>query len=483
LAAALDDILASNEQSGSSSGGGEYHVHVTEERRKIALFSVIGLFVAAGVIMLRLSSAATNAASSEAEAGDLHNVQIVDGDGASGGRAVLFAAAPTGPGFYVDCNNGNDSNDGTSAGTAWKSLSKLSSKTLAAGETAYLARGCTFDGGLRLQGDGTAVANVALDAFGSGNAPVIRNTVDTSQTSYGVALEGDYRTVQNILVKDVRGAGVAVRGSHGTVKNIEVTNSGEGVLIESSGPNAYVYKVYAHDLKLVFNTPGGDDDYGAVGFDVQASDVEIAYSKCVRCRAPSFDYGNDGGFVEIWRTADNLYVHHNWAEETEGFMEAGGDEQSTHANGIRIAYNVLYNTGSAFYIHSDGKFAIPLSGLRFENNTVYQPADTPHLLFHAPDGEVTMRNNVFSVSSEAGDTPAVHTNNIFHMIGGGSIGFAPGPSEKTSDPLFVNAAAKDFHLKAGSPARGLGVGGLGYATDYDGVAVPATPDAGAFQYK
>ena len=52
-----------------------------------------------------------------------------------------------------------------------------------------------------------------------------------------------------------------------------------------------------------------------------------------------------------------------------------------------------------------------------------------------------------------------------------------------ADPKFVDPAAGDFHLAAGSPAIGAGVA-IGGLSDHDGVSRPqaAAVDIGAYQW-
>jgi hypothetical protein len=63
----------------------------------------------------------------------------------------------------------------------------------------------------------------------------------------------------------------------------------------------------------------------------------------------------------------------------------------------------------------------------------------------------------------------------------GGSGLTMSGNLQNTDPLFVNATAFNFHLTAGSPARGLGVAAWCPAVDFDGVARSGACSAGAYQ--
>ena len=77
---------------------------------------------------------------------------------------LLFGTA-----YYVD-PNGNDSNDGKSPETAWKTLDKASSAKLKAGDVVLLKRGCEWRGQLKTQ------SGVAYSAYGEGAKPIINSS-------------------------------------------------------------------------------------------------------------------------------------------------------------------------------------------------------------------------------------------------------------------------------------------------------------------
>ena len=222
---------------------------------------------------------------------------------------------------------------------------------------------------------------------------------------------------------------------------------------------------------MIVNTPGGDDDYGAVCFWLNAANNEVSYNRGINCKAPSFDYVYDGGFVEVSKQGTNSYIHHNYAENTNGFIELGG---SGSAQNVKIAYNVMVNTGDAVCAAT----GIDVVDFKFENNTFVNT-------FGATDGSrdrvfqcrtdlspLQVRNNIFYSNIQIADNGNfTHTNNLYYMIDGADVGYTLGPGEKTGNPLFVNVGAGDFHLQAGSPAIDAGLC-LGYTKDFENKTVP-----------
>ena len=99
---------------------------------------------------------------------------------------------------------------------------------------------------------------------------------------------------------------------------------------------------------MVNNTPGGDDDFGAVGVSIGNSYNEVSYNRMVNCIASSYDYGTDGGAVELYGDVDGNYIHHNWAIDCDGFLEIGGGS----AKEIILAYNVTVNNTRFSWVHN-----------------------------------------------------------------------------------------------------------------------------------
>lgn len=385
--------------------------------------------------------------------------------------------------YYVDCVGGSDANSGIAATSAWRSLSPVKTRAFAAGNAIHLKRGCSWDGGMTVRNNGTADSPITYTAYGTGAAPVIRNTTGGA---YGASVDvtGDYNIVDGLLMRDATETGVVIRAGadHNIVRNSEVTAVGNG--ITSNGRYNLLTRNFVHDLKMIVNTSGGDDDYGAVCFWVGGPDNEVSYNRGVNCSATSYDYGYDGGFVEVWKQGDNTSVHHNVAERTNGFFEIGG---SGSARNMTVAHNVLNNVYGGLCLHNGGTFTISFDNFRFEHNTYYSNASGYRFLdcvTGLTPSMVIMRNNVFHSNVRISSSGTfTHTNNLYSMSGGATVGYTLASGEKTGDPLFVDAAGKNFRLRAGSPAIDAGAR-LNYATDFDDLSrtVGLAPDIGAFEF-
>jgi hypothetical protein len=107
---------------------------------------------------------------------------------------------------------------------------------------------------------------------------------------------------------------------------------------------------------------------------------------------------------------------------------------------------------------------------------------------------VHVHNNVLAFNSQWGisndsscPSSSVADHNVFFgnvygpIRGCSGLSFAGG--NRTTDPLFMSYATRDFHLLAGSPAIDYGLVAYSPATDHSGYSrtYGAGPDAGAFE--
>ncbi len=80
-------------------------------------------------------------------------------------NAVIYYVSPT----------GNDSNNGTSQATAWRTIARVQQQmsSLQPGDQVLFQRGGTFPGQLDIYANGTASALIVFGAYGSGERPII----------------------------------------------------------------------------------------------------------------------------------------------------------------------------------------------------------------------------------------------------------------------------------------------------------------------
>jgi hypothetical protein len=69
--------------------------------------------------------------------------------------------------------NANDNNPTSSQSTPWKSITKLNSRTFAAGDTIFFKCGDSFRGNILLNQSGNANSAIVFTSYGTGNKPII----------------------------------------------------------------------------------------------------------------------------------------------------------------------------------------------------------------------------------------------------------------------------------------------------------------------
>lgn len=394
--------------------------------------------------------------------------------------------------YYVDSILGSDTNDGLSQDTAWKSLSKVSSKAFNPGDVVKFCSGRSWSGQLRVTSSGLSNSPILITDYGEGSSPIIMSS-NSGSDKRAIVINGNYVIVDGLHITNTDDKGIDIVGSYNIVRSNEFDNCGIGVNI--SGKYNLVTQNYFHNLKMVVNdTSSQDNDYGAVGVIILNTDNEVAYNRFVNCRAPSYDYGYDGGAVELFNTVDRAYIHHNYASGNDGFVETGAGSSGKTAYDVRIAYNVIHNNHRFLMLHLSGNFAMADSRIYVENNDIIENGDYPEMRWSVLDfnkdlsaNQLIFRNNIvvmndyYKFTTHTGFT---HENNIYYFTSGSNtvLNMALGPKEKIADPKLSNINTGNFRLRSDSPALNSGLN-LNYLTDYDNNPVPVylVTDIGAYE--
>jgi MYXO-CTERM domain-containing protein len=329
---------------------------------------------------------------------------------------------------------------------------------------------------------------------------------------YGIALAGCTNiTLQNCYVYRAQASGIIV----------EVSDWGENDIYPV--PQNWNIKILNNTIDAA-NWSKGDNE----AISLWATDgFEIAGNLVEHCRHEGIDVktGARNGSVhhntviddyDLWPgTGMGVYID-GWHYETynidvyqnvihdseEGFEMACEDCNKPGTSGsvhdVRIFNNLVYHNtdiqnsgwkgrGMSFF-STEGSH--PVHDIHVFNNTF---VGNQRLGIHVDNPDITnlfIRNNII-VSNGGADIQVDHAtsvtveNNILSKAVSNGIGTGLAASGNTvTDPLFVNAAANDYHLQAGSPAIDKAAGTDVPTTDFDGNVRPvgAAADIGAFEH-
>lgn len=392
--------------------------------------------------------------------------------------------ATSGRVFYVDSTGGDDANAGTAATSAWKSLAKANAASLVAGDRLLFRRGGRWTGTLTVAASGTERAPIVIDAYGTGDPPLIQGGGSC------VELVGSHLTLRRTHIDNCSWAGVDVMGSANLIEDNVLSGNAAGVHVRRGAVgNRIVANEIRDNSRMSVLTEGGDDDSGAFGVLLQGDATEIAFNTISGSDAFSFDYGRDGSAVEVYGGSNN-HIHHNLATDNQTFTELGN---ATSADNT-FAYNVVRSSlPSSIFLVTWGAGSAwgPVLGTALYHNTVLLTgSESQGFTCNDRCGPdiLRMRNNIISAVAKVGyaDDPFDEDYNVYS---GGRRQFTTGAHSVVADPAFADLAGADLRLQRDSPAIDRGQD-VGYARDFDGRSVPADgdsdgaamPDSGAFEY-
>ncbi|MGW0662078.1 right-handed parallel beta-helix repeat-containing protein [Streptodolium elevatio] len=395
--------------------------------------------------------------------------------------AAADGTAAAGTTYYVDASAGSDSQAGTSAATAWRTLGKVSAAALRPGDTVLFKRGEEWNGTLALSRSGTAGQPLTVGAYGTGERPVVGGGANC------VWLTGSYWTVRDLRLTGCDWAGVEIeKGHHNTLEAIRADDNVVGVSIaDTAHHNTVRGSELIDNNKMSVDDPGGDDDSGAFGVLLNGDDNLITGNTIAGSYATSHDYGYDGAAVEIY-DGDRNRIEYNVTRDNETFTELGHDTDKT-ADGNVFAYNVVtskYERGSFLVTRGPDTGLGPVRGTLVVNNSVYLPgAESQGWVCHGGcDTDILkLRNNVIAVGWKSGYEDGVGADEDTGVYDGSQHQFDAGPDSVFADPRFTGP--DDLRVRAGSPAIGRGEP-TGYTVDITGAPVPEEgATAGAYEYR
>jgi len=333
--------------------------------------------------------------------------------------------------YYV-ANNGDDSNDGLSPATPWRTLSKVNSEfgnSISQGNDIYFNRGDTWTNEVLTPSlGGTSSEWMIFGAYGSGNKPVIDGTTNaiyygsassfayvkfenlhiTSTTGAGIVMEGtntnnitfkqvdldtgsghlvlayiDHYIVENC---NVNGCGISIQGSitnrigNGIIRNCTMTSSSDGITLhQSGGANQLVGANH-----WIENCTGWNNSENS--FDI-TSGSNILLENCE-------SYGCNMGGILVAHGVENVYIDNLYSHD-----ENNGGITFVECNNTIVRNSVIYNfDGRGLYTGSDNSDPNDLTeNLNvYNNDIVWYNGNNEHVQSDEDALNLIFKNNIFT---------------------------------------------------------------------------------------
>ncbi len=281
--------------------------------------------------------------------------------------------------YYLDSSTGQDSHDGASPASPWRSLEKINSIVFSGGDTIHFVNGGEWRGYFEPKGSGQMGNPIVVKSYG----PSLKRP----------KIDGEGRTGKGVIYLHNQ--------SHWEISELELTNDApqggdrRGVWVTADNAAGVLSHIYLRDLHI-------HHIKGKVGQGRDAKRTSgIAFT--------TFDGDNECRFDDIW--IDGCIIHDcdNQGIVTELIKGSGGYPQSEKWRNVRITNSRI--TGNLIYNISKNAMIIRLfEGGVVEHNLCYNTAIgtgrgmTGNTIFSAAcDGTIFQFNEGYGNCSPAAD--------------------------------------------------------------------------------
>ncbi|MBI2676542.1 MAG: right-handed parallel beta-helix repeat-containing protein, partial [Candidatus Yanofskybacteria bacterium] len=403
-------------------------------------------------------------------------------------------ASPTTDTFYV-ATTGNDINPGT-ADQPWKTIQKAAN-TVQAGDTVMVREG-TYDERVKFSAGHSGSDGKKITFIASPLKSVTMQGFDTTNANYlriegfnitgsppwwlggGVWVASNNVEIVGNYFYDLHGPGVLTswakpwpqRPQNISVSNNRIYNSGAGIF--ASGDNWLVENNEVERLYRYSDSP--DSDYA------RFFGSNITFKNNFFHGTLQSEIG--ASHVDCFQTFDtnDEYAQHILVENNTCYDYAQGLMAEAKKN--RNSFDLTFRNNIFAHSWAWGLSVVAVTDVKVYNNVF---ADMKYHGVGFSDGATgEVKNNIFY---NAGSNYWADAKTNATVTGGYNIlNKESYPKFKTAtdiinDPLFVDAANNDFHLKSNSPAIDAGTAISGFNYDKDGTTRPQGTawDIGAYE--
>ena len=211
---------------------------------------------------------------------------------------------------------------------------------------------------------------------------------------------------------------------------------------------------------------------------------------CIRDR--SICYGNDGAFVELFRS-QNVSIHHNWSSGNVVTFEAAGDTSGIkiwrnevaneaflvmhQANNMTVTNNTVWNMTGAMIFFPSGFGNGSTAGFVFTNNLIVAAKVAFFYVDKQWGSGAVVSHNLYYASDRFRDFGCMN-GVCYSTLSGWRSGTRAEANSMFTNPRLTSPSNSDFSLRSDSPAidRGQVIVGITEAS------TGSRPDIGAREY-
>jgi hypothetical protein len=315
------------------------------------------------------------------------------GAGGSGGAPASACVDGAPSAYFVDSAAGDDTRSGTSAATAWRSLTPVNARTFQPGERVCFKAGGTWTGQLAPRGSGSATAPIIVAQYGSGAKP--RIAAGASDLQALLLVNQQYWEVNDLELTNDKSA-------PGDYRGISVRGRDAGVL-----NHIVIRNTFVHDVSGVVNWIGGDvadDDPPWVkfqtGWDASKRTGGIVFEIETANNTPTWF---DGVTIENNVIQDVSFggIVFKQLEGTVGWgvRSSRTDSRFKPHKNIVIRGNYVSQTGTSY--GCNGLYVTGAQAVLIDRNVV-KDAGTSAIEAYNADDVVIQRNETYGTVRKAG---------------------------------------------------------------------------------